>query len=307
MSKSERSRSSAGKGVLAALLVVLCWAGFNLVSRFGSTTSFTPFDLAALRFGVAGGLAWPFFLRHVPRRQWWRHAVLALFGGLGYALFVYSGFAFAPAAHAGVFVNGGIPFWTVVLVAIGTGFRLPRQTLLALLLSSAGLLLIGGQSLLLPAAEQEWLGDILFLAAAFCWAVFGVLMRSWQIPPALGIAGIASFSLLVFMPVYLLWLPGTLGSASWEAILLQATYQGVVAALLAAGMYAYAVQTIGACPAAMMLALVPAFTAIGAALLLDEALGLTTVLGIAVVSLGAVLGALPEGALKQRVQSVRRR
>lgn len=75
--------------------------------------------------------------------------------------------------------------------------------------------------------------------------------------------------------------------------LLSAHSKGLLAALLAAGMYAYAVQQIGACQASMMLALVPAFSAVGGALLLDESLGWISLAGIAVVSLGAVLGALP--------------
>ncbi|ENO87022.1 DMT family transporter [Thauera linaloolentis] len=297
MNSSETGLSDTAKGLLAALVVVICWSGFNIVSRFGSTAVFTPFDLAALRYGVSGALTLPFFLRLVPPRDWPRHAVLALFGGLGYGILVYSGFAFAPSAHAGVFVNGGIPFWTVVIVAVLARFRVARQTVLALILSTAGLVLIGFQSLLAPAAADEWIGDALFLAAALCWAIFGLLMRRWQIRPQLGILGIASFSLVVYMPVYLLWLPGNIAQAGWGDIGLQAVYQGIIAALLAAGMYSYANQKIGACQASMMLALVPAFSAIGGFLILGEALGGLTAVGILVVSLGAALGALPAGAL----------
>jgi drug/metabolite transporter (DMT)-like permease len=289
--------SDTTKGLLAALVVVICWSGFNIVSRFGSTATFTPFDLAAMRYGVSGTLALPFFLKLVPPREWPRHAVLALVGGLGYGLLVYSGFAFAPSAHAGVFVNGGIPFWTVVIVAVMAGFHVARQTVLALLLSSAGLVLIGFQSLFAASAQDEWIGDGLFLAAALSWAIFGLLMRRWQIRPQLGILGIASFSLVTYMPVYLLWLPGNIANAGWGEIGLQAVYQGIIAALLAAGMYSYANQKIGACQASMMLALVPAFSAVGGWLILDEALGITTVIGIVVVSLGALLGASPPGSL----------
>lgn len=297
MTHRDNGLSDTGKGLLAALVVVICWSGFNIVSRFGSTSSFTPFDLAALRYGVSGTLALPFFLKYVPIRDWPRHAALALFAGLGYGIFVYSGFSFAPAAHAGVFVNGGIPFWTVVIVAVLAGFRIARQTVLALVLSSAGLVLIGFHSLVAATTQGEWVGDLLFLAAALCWAIFGLLMRRWGIRPQLGILGIASFALLLYMPVYLLWLPGNISHASWGEIGLQAVYQGVVAALLAAGMYSYANQKIGACQASMMLALVPAFSAAGGFLILGEALGLTTMLGIVVVSLGALLGALPADAI----------
>ena len=119
--------SNQTKGVLAALVTVTCWSGFNIVSRFGTKGVFTPFDMAAMRFGVAATLTMPFFLYLVPVRSWPKYMALALFGGLGYGLLVYSGFAFAPSAHAGVFVNGGIPYWTEILTAILAGFKLSRH------------------------------------------------------------------------------------------------------------------------------------------------------------------------------------
>ncbi|HRP24126.1 DMT family transporter [Thauera sp.] len=297
MNTPHTAHPDATKGLLAALAVVLFWSGFNIVSRFGATATFTPFDIAALRYGVSGAIALPLFLRFVPRQDWPRHMVLALVGGLGYGLLVYCGFAFAPSAHAGVFVNGGIPFWTIVIMAVMTGFQIARPTVIALLLSTCGLLLIGFESLFATAREGEWIGDLLFLSAALCWAIFGLLMRRWQIKPQLGILGIATFSALAYLPVYLLWLPARLADASWGAIALQAGYQGIVAALLAAGFYSYAVQKVGASEASMMLALVPAFTAIGGFLILGEVIGLTTIVGIVVVSIGALLGALPPAAL----------
>lgn len=83
--------SDTHKGLLAGLIVVICWSGFNIVSRFGRTAIFTPFDLAAMRYGVSGVLALPFFVKLVPLREWPRYSVLALFGGLGYGILVYSG------------------------------------------------------------------------------------------------------------------------------------------------------------------------------------------------------------------------
>jgi len=283
----------SAKGLLAGLVVVICWSGFNIVSRFGSKGLFTPFDLAAMRYGISGLLTLPFFLRYAPARDWPRYMVLAVFGGLGYGLLVYSGFSFAPSAHAGVFVNGGIPFWTVVIVAVMARFHIARHTVFALFLSTCGLLLIGFDSLFASHGESEWIGDALFLSAALSWAIFGLLMRRWQIRPLLGICGIASFAMLFYLPVYVLWLPKTLAQAGWGDITLQCVYQGIVAALLAAGMYSYANQKIGACQASMMLALVPAFSAIGAFFILDEKLSLTIISGILVVSAGAILGAMP--------------
>jgi len=281
------------KGLLAACVVVLCWSGFNIVSRLGSKGALTPFDIAAMRFGVSGLIALPFFLARVKPADWPRYMALALFGGLGYGLLVYSGFAFAPTAHAGVFVNGGIPFWTIVIVAVLAGFRLARHIALALLLSSFGLVLIGYDSVVAGRGGAQWIGDLLFFAAALTWAIFGLLMRRWQVRPWLAITGVASFSCVVYLPVYLLWLPKAVLLAPAGEIALQCVYQGIIAALLAGSMYSYANHKIGACQASMMLALVPGVSAVGAWLLLDEAIGLRVIVGILVVSAGAVLCALP--------------
>ena len=285
--------SNQTKGVLAALVTVTCWSGFNIVSRFGTKGVFTPFDMAAMRFGVAATLTMPFFLYLVPVRSWPKYMALALFGGLGYGLLVYSGFAFAPSAHAGVFVNGGIPFWTVILTAILAGFKLSRHVYIALALSTCGLVMIAFNSMLADHAPNQWIGALLFLGAAFCWAVFGLLVRRWQIRPHHGIFGIATFAALVYLPIYYFWLPKGLLDATTGDIALQCIYQGIIAALLAAGMFSYATHKIGACEAAMMLALVPAISAIGGYFILGEDLGIVVIVGILIVSLGALLGAMP--------------
>jgi drug/metabolite transporter (DMT)-like permease len=279
------------RGMLAAGVVVLCWSGFNIVSRFGSTGALTPFDIAALRFAVSGLLALPFFLRMVPVAEYGRYFVLAMVAGVGYSLLAYSGFAYAPTAHAGVFINGGIPFWTVILVAITAGFHLSRRVLVALGVTSAGLLLIAGRSLSEVAASDVWIGDLLFLAAALLWAVFGMLGRHWKVPPRSAIVGMAVISLIVYMPVYLLWLPKNIAAAPMGEIVLQAVYQGIVAALLAGAMYTYACQTIGVYRASMTLAVVPGASAIGAWLLLGEPLTMMAIAGLALVSVGALLSA----------------
>jgi drug/metabolite transporter (DMT)-like permease len=42
------------RGALYGLAAVVIWAGFIVVSRLGVRTSLTPWDVAAIRFAVAG-------------------------------------------------------------------------------------------------------------------------------------------------------------------------------------------------------------------------------------------------------------
>jgi drug/metabolite transporter (DMT)-like permease len=153
--------------------------------------------------------------------------------------------------------------------------------------------LIGYQSMTIEdgASSRQWLGDVFFLCGALCWGMFGVLLRKWQLPPFQAMSGLAVISALLYLPVYVLWLPKAIESAALHQLLLQGIYQGIVAAVVAGLMFAYANQTIGAVKAALMLALVPVISSLAAAPLLNEPLEAVTVAGLICVTLGAVLGA----------------
>jgi hypothetical protein len=48
------------RGALCGLTAVSIWSGWIVVARLGLRTSLTPWDIAALRFGVAGLLLLPY-------------------------------------------------------------------------------------------------------------------------------------------------------------------------------------------------------------------------------------------------------
>lgn len=291
---SKPDYGSATKGFLAAGAGVICWSGFNIVSRMGGHNSvLTPFDLAALRFGVSALILLPFLFTTRFNATLLQLAILALLGGLGYALLAYAGFSLAPAAHAGVLVNGGIPFATAFIAWLAMGYRPGARAIGSLLIAGLGIGLIGYRSVVHAQADEayQWLGDLFFLAAAACSAAFGLLLRKWRVRPLEAIMGIAFFSAPIYLPIYWLFLPKALMSAPASVLLLQAIYQGVIAAIVAGMLYAYANLTIGPMKASLMLALVPALSALAAGPLLDEKIGLLIWFGVALVTGGAVLGA----------------
>lgn len=297
-------RGQTLSGFAAAGLVVLFWSGFNIVSRLGGRSALTPFDLAAMRFGISAFLLLPVFLRRPRAIAWPRLLVLGGFGGLGYGLLIYSGFSLAPASHAGVIVNGGIPFATALFAWPLLGFRPKRGVVVAFALTGLGIALIAYQSLswAVGTAPRQWLGDLFFFGGALCWGLFGVLLRKWNLRPFDAMAGIATVSALLFLPVYLVALPKALTLVPTEQLLLQAVYQGIIAAVLAGLLYAYASQTIGPIKAALMLALVPGISGVAAVPILNEPLGALTIAGLLCVSGGAILGAIassPPGARRQ--------
>src|SRR5262245_24404155 len=108
------------RGALYGLAAASIWAGWIVVARLGVTTSLTPWDIAALRFGVGGLLLLPYLLRKgfaIERLGWIRLAAIVLGCGAPMVLLVNAGLLFAPAAHAGGLFSGGVPL-IVALLAV---------------------------------------------------------------------------------------------------------------------------------------------------------------------------------------------
>ena len=281
-------------GFAAAATIAVIWSGFNIVSRLGGRSELTGFDLGALRFGVSALILFAVFLRRPTAIPWQQLVLLSMFGGIGYSLMVYCGFTLAPAAHAGILVNGGIPFTTALVAWLLLGFRPNRGVLIAFSLTGLGIALMAIHSLTVPTAtaSRQWQGDILFLGGALCWGVFGVLLRMWRLRPLDAMAGLATVSALLYLPVYFLWLPTSMSTAPTAQIILQGGYHGIVVAICGGLLFTYAAQTIGPVKAALVLALVPGITAVAAVPLLGEPIDAITVFGLVCVTLGAVIGAI---------------
>lgn len=282
------------KGFLAAGTVIVCWTGFNIVSRLGGKSVLTPFDIAALRFAVSAVFMLPVFIAVKNALPLPRLIALASAGGMFYALLAYGGFVYAPAAHAGIIINGGVPLATAGLAWLWLKDRPAPRALWALGIAATGVLVIGLKSLGTPHADSplEWLGDLCFVGAAILWACYGLMVRLWRVRPIDAVSGIAVASATLYLPVYFLFLPKGILQAPLNDILLQAFYQGTVAALVAAFSYAYATLSLGSGVASLMLAIVPATSAVLAVPLLGEPFGGITVVGVVLVTLGATFGAL---------------
>ena len=281
------------KGLAAAAAVVVVWSGFNIISRLGGRSPLTPYDMAAIRFVFSGIVCLPFVLIRWRRLKWQRLAVLAAFGGMSYGLFVYAGFSLAPTAHAGILVNGGIPFASALIAWLILGHRPGLRSEFALLIAGVGIVLIGIHSFgqFSGAPAHQWVGDVFFLLAAISYASFGLLLKHWHISPLDATIGVAVISMVCYTPVYLLFLPKAITTVPLSFILLQGVYQGILAASIAGLLFAYAIHNIGPQRATLMLALVPGISAVAAVPLLGESLDAVTIAGVVLVTIGAVLGA----------------
>jgi drug/metabolite transporter (DMT)-like permease len=133
------------------------------------------------------------------------------------------------------------------------------------------------------------LGHLTMFAAALCWALFSVLLNRWQVSPWQATVSLSVITFLIYMPIYILWLPKNISLNLWQDILLQSVYQGVLAATIQVMLYSRAIQLIGAAGMGSMMAIVPILGGIGALFVFDELLTTPLLFAMILVSIGVWL------------------
>jgi len=280
------------RGYLYALAAVLIWSGFILVSRLGGISPLLSYDVIAIRYFTCAAILLP---------VWWfkfrfnllniKLVIVSLIGGLGYALCAFNGFEQAPASHAAVLLPGLMPLFIIILSSFMNNEKYQLEKWMGV-----GLISLGVGSLLwqrLTGQDAISAGHLYLIAAALCWAFFSVLIKRWDISPWQATVSLALITCVIYLPVYFLWLPKSLSMLSLpelgEDILLQAFYQGVLATIVQMLFYVRAVQTIGPATVGSLMALVPLVAGFSAIFLFGEELSVNLVIGLVLVSAGAVL------------------
>lgn len=284
--------SPSRAGWVAVVATICIWTGFILVTRAGGKGVLTGWDVTALRFGV-GALIALCFLPRVTLPPLKVIALFSLFGGIGYAVAVYSAFRLAPAAHASVLMPGALPFETAVIAWLWLKQAPSRPQRIALALVFAGIVLTAADTLLYGAqiSGMQMVGDLLFLCGSSSWATFTLLLRRYPVSPLTATVSTTLGSAVVYLPIWWLLLPSTLDQAPLAEILMQSVYQGVLVVFVAMLLYTQAVRHLGPQAVALLMAVVPGLSALAAVPVLDEPLSLLALAGLAAVTAGAVLGA----------------
>ena len=303
-------------GITSALVTVVIWTAFIVIARATADPArggaLGPFDIALARLLGAGAILLPlgwilvrrdrargqttssmFGLSPLPLRT---TATVGLFGGLLYAMLAYSGFVFAPAGHAAVLLPGSLPLWTALLAMVFLGAAISRARAIGLVLIVLGGLLVGGPSLLSAFdGGAVWKGDLLFLAAAFCWSCYSVLARHYRLDAVRATVAVTVFAFFLYVPVYLLllllqWVPGRFLDAPPGQVLFQAAFQGVGSVVVSGISFTRMIEYFGPVRSTMLTAIVPGLAALSAVLLLGEPMGWNLALGLALVTAGIVFG-----------------
>ncbi len=277
-------------GLLAASAAIVIGSGWQLVSRYGVTTTLGPVDLALMRYGIPALLLGPLHFRRgflPPTASRRALVVMVLGGGLPFGLLVLAGARWAPAAHIGVVLAGSVPLFTVVAAWALRGERIGRWRALGLACITCGMLVFAQGSL--GDASSSWRGDILFVAAAVLWAAYSLSFKLCGMTPWQGAAFVNGCSTVLLLPLLIGFGLPKLVSAPWHDIAIQALAQGLIAGVLGVVVYTATIARLGASSASLTLALVPVVTTLGAAWMLHEPITSATLFALALVVPGVAL------------------
>ncbi len=299
-------------GLSAAVITVLIWSSFIVVARASAAHNLLPLDIGFLRIVGASCvlLPWGWWLMRAQRQAGERvgslmglsplplrvTAIAGLFGSMLYAMLAYSGFFFAPAAHASVLMPGSLPLWTSLLAMVVLHDKITRARAVGLICIVLGDLLVGGASLLKAFDGGEvWKGDLMFMSAAFCWACYSVMVRRHALDPVRATIAITAFSCVGFVPIsglsaWMGWVPSHLGSAPVAEMVFQAVYQGLGSVVISGITFNVMIRHFGPVRSTMITALVPGLSALGAVTFLGEPMHLNLIAGLAMVTCGILFG-----------------
>jgi drug/metabolite transporter (DMT)-like permease len=298
------SSKPALTGSLAALASVLIWSGWIVFTWHGVTTDMPPVTLGLLRYAIPTLVMLPLLLRNgaaYRRAGWLKCAIMICGSGAPFFLICSQGMLLAPAAHVGVMLPGVMPMFVALFSLVLFGERYSGARLVGYGLVLAGVVALGGASLI-EAGLGDWRGHILLLLSAASWACFTLAFKRSGLTAWQAAALINAVSVVIMVAVSAFQDNPPLWSLPWPTLAIQGFAQGILSGLLALAAYTYAVGVLGASKASAFVSLTPAFTAMIAAATLGERLDGITIAAVLMVGGGVALasGVVPGFSFKRR-------
>jgi len=274
------SRASAARLVLLAAI----WGASFLFVRIAAPV-IGPVATADLRMLVGGGALAAYYAAtgfDAKWRRWWPHylAIGALNCAAPFLLYGYAALALTAGLLA--VLNATSPMWGALLSVLVLRERLSGPRLAGLLFGVAGVALVCA-----PEGSAGWLAVAAGLAAAFCYALTGVILKRWASEAsARGMAaGTQMMGGLLVLPLLALAPPAALTPGIAGALLAL----GLVCGALAYVLYFRLIVDLGPTGALTVTYLIPLFGVLWGALFLHEPLTAPMVLGALVVVAGTAL------------------
>ncbi|MGY4492138.1 DMT family transporter [Pseudomonas sp. TE3610] len=273
------------------LLAILIWAGNTVINKMAVGAIF-PAEIGFYRWVLAAVLFTPFLLpkvwanRSVIRPHLGKIFVLGLLGMAVYQSLAYFAAALTSATNMGIILSL-MPLMSLTLAIISLGQRLTAGAMFGAILSLAGVLVVvsGGHlgNLLAHGLNR---GDAMMLLATLAYAVYSTLLKKWQLrlPPLQLLYLQVLVAIIVLLPLYVLSPKVGLGTGNIGLVL----YACLLASMIAPLAWMQAVSRLGPSRTALFFNLLPLVTALIAAAVLHEQLGLYHLVG-GLLTLGGVV------------------
>lgn len=274
-------------GVLCGAGSALFWAFGFVAAKHGVLAGMSPLLLSLHRFIWPGLALFPVLARDglgdLGGLGWRRGIALTAFGGLPLALWSYFGYVYVPLGHGAIIQPSCAAVGGLILARLVVKEALPRRRIAGALTIVLGLVVIGSEALH-TMGHQGLFGDLLFVAAGSSFAIFGMLLRLWRVPP-MHAAAVTSVLSLVGLPILFFSYGNLVAAGFWEN-LLQAVVQGIFAGPAAIYLFTRAVVLLGAGRAALYPSLVPPFSLLVGFLAIGEIPSIWQLVGLSVVVIG---------------------
>ena len=281
--------TSRNMGYVYVAITMCIWGGFTITSRLNAIWHISAWDITALRFGLAFCILMPILIYKKDTAFLFKKEpfILAMLGGVVYCLTSYSAFHYVPAAHAAIFLNGCIPLTTAVAAYLLFKEPFDKHTWVSL---SIMLCAISGMSFLMyrETGVAFGFGDFLFFLSAVWWGIFSVLLKQWKLSVWHAMTGVAILSAIIYIPVYLIFLPKNLADATFAHLAIQTVFHGIFVVMIATLAYIEAIKRLGAFQTGSIVTLAPFIAAIIAVPLLGESLSLAMICGLIGMGFGAL-------------------
>ncbi|WP_136478374.1 DMT family transporter [Pseudomonas sp. DG56-2] len=274
------------------LLAILIWAGNTVITKMSAGAIF-PAEIGFYRWLLAGLLFTPFLLRPMLRN--WAHIrpnlgkifILGVLGMAVYQSLAYFAAAVTSATNMGIILSL-MPLMSLAMAIISLGLRLTFGALIGAVVSFIGVLVVvsgGDLGLLLQHGLNS--GDALMLIATLAYALYSTLLKKWQLrlAPLLLLYLQVLVAIIVLFPLFLFSEKTGLGTGNIGLVL----YACVLASMVAPLAWMQAVTRLGPSRTTLFFNLLPAITAVIAALVLNEQLALYHLVGGLMTLAGVIL------------------
>jgi len=283
-------------GIVLVNLATLTWASNMTLGRW-LRNDIGPITLAASRFLIASTILTAILQRR-PREERriredrWLLVGMALSGVAVFTPTLYLGLQHTTAVNA-TLINGLGPLITGALAAVLIGERMTRGQVIGAMLGLAGVVtLISGGRLRFWESLESNVGDLIVLGAVALWALYSVLgRRVMHRRSALSASALSALLGLPFLLLGAVWETSTSDYTLTPRLILPLLYIGIAPGVIGLLSWNAGVRTLGASGAMVFYNTLPLYGALLGTVVLGEPIGVSHLVGGALIVGGGLLAA----------------